>query len=74
MPIPRQYTRAELVRILQEVAKRNGGRPMSWRTYDRLRDRNHPCGNTMRRPYYFGTWQEALKVAGLPATKRQPAA
>jgi hypothetical protein len=64
----RDYTREQLVEILRRVAMRNGGRPLSWRQYDRLRDDSDPSGNTFRQPYYFGTWREALKAAGLPLT------
>jgi hypothetical protein len=70
--MPRVYVKAfthdELIRILRVVANRNGERPLSWRQYDRLRDLDHPSGNTFRQPYYFGTWREALRAAGLPLT------
>jgi hypothetical protein len=70
--MPRVYVKAytpdDLIRILRVVAERNGGRPLSWRQYDRLRDDDHPSGNTFRQPYYFGTWREALRAADLPLT------
>jgi Homing endonuclease associated repeat len=64
----KEYTPDQLLRILKRVAKRNGGRPLSWRQYDRLRDRSDPSGNTFRQPHYFGTWRNALRAANLPLT------
>jgi len=64
----REYTKSQLISILRRVAKRNDGRPLSWRRYDQLKDPDDPSGNTFRSPHYFGTWRNALKEAGLPLT------
>ncbi len=68
-PVPKQYTREELIAVLRDVASRNGGRPLSWRAYNRLRDEKDPSGNTFRLPYYFRSWREALIAADLPLTQ-----
>lgn len=64
----KSFTREQLISVLRRVAKRNHGRPLSWRSYDRLRDPDDPSGNTFRQPYYFGTWRNALRAADLELT------
>jgi hypothetical protein len=60
-----RYTKDELVQILQRVAERGPGKPLTWRGYDELRRGDEPSANTFMSSSYFGSWRAAIKAAGL---------